>query len=105
MPNHPNDITRHQIEAAFKSPVPDMLTNEVSDCKEGYVLAEVRPHWKEPGEFTRRDFAKFIWIEKEQIWDLKWKRASGRWEHYAAFETLEELLGGLKDDPDGCFFG
>lgn len=57
---HPNEVTRRRIETFFPSPVPDKLLNSAMECRGGYILQEVRPHWREPGETTKSPYAKLI---------------------------------------------
>jgi len=73
------------------------------------TLLEVRPVWRgDPGEFTRRPFAKFRYVKTSDLWHIYWMRASGKWQAYepdpVAF-TINEVLQIIEADRYGCFFG
>jgi hypothetical protein len=103
---HPNEVTRRRIETFFPSPVPDKLLNAAIECKGGYILQEVRPHWKEPGEVTKSPYAKIVFTASTETWNIYWRRANGDWNLLAEMKApLEQALEFIKSNPNGCFFG
>lgn len=102
---HPNEVTRRRIETFFPSPVPDKVLNSALECRGGYILHEVRPHWKNPGVVTKRPFAKIIFNVASGMWKIYWQRANGDWNLLAEFKALEHGLDYIKSNPNGCFFG
>lgn len=93
--------------------VPPNLKTEVDYDYEienqSVLLLEVRPVWRgEPGQKTRRPFAKFRWIKSRQTWQIYWMRQNGKWHAYEPAEaacSLEEALDVIEFDDYGCFFG
>ena len=76
--------------------------------KQSVVLLEKRPYWRNPKEFTEREFAKATFQNKTQDWSVYWMRASGKWELYPPHETaksLKEWFQVVSEDDNGCFFG
>lgn len=73
------------------------------------TVFEVRPAWRgEPGEKTRRAFAKFRFIKSSELWHIYWMRQSGKWHAYEQAPiacSLDEALDVVDTDTYGCFFG
>ncbi|NTU49380.1 MAG: DUF3024 domain-containing protein [Desulfobulbaceae bacterium] len=38
-------------------------------------------------------------------WKLFWMRASGKWNLYESYDSLEAAMREVKKDPNGCFWG
>ncbi len=103
--SYPNDFTKRKIEAYFLTPIPDKVRNEVLECPGGYILQEVRPHWREQSRVTRHPFAKMIYVDKTDEWKVCWQRANGDWNLLHTLKTLDEVLVFINSNPNGCFFG
>ncbi len=73
------------------------------------TIFEVRPLWRgQPGQTTRRPFAKFRYVKSSELWHIYWMRQTGKWESYepaSAACGLEEALDIIELDTYGCFFG
>ena len=73
------------------------------------LIFEVRPLWRgQPGEKTRRPFAKFRYFKTRNQWQIYWMRASERWQIYEPQSTarnLETAIKIIREDRYGCFFG
>lgn len=73
------------------------------------TIFEVRPLWRgQPGEITRRPFAKFRYVKSSELWLIYWMRQTGKWASYepaSAACGLEEALDIMELDNYGCFFG
>lgn len=73
-----------------------------------FELFEIRPIWGKPSEKQRLPFAKIRFYKSKQLWNLYWMRASGKWELYEPFPkagSINRLIGIIKEDKYGCFFG
>ncbi len=108
MANNPrlvNEVIRRQIETYFTSPIPDKLLVSAVECRGGYVLHEVRPHWEKPGVETKIPFAKLIFSTTTGMWKVYWRRANGDWNLLADFKAMDHALDYIKSNPNGCFFG
>ena len=92
--------------------VPKKIQNEL---RYGYrvegqsiFVYEDRPRWDKPSEWLAVDFAKLLYIRRQHIWKLYWKRASGKWELYepkGKSRHLGVLIAAIDEDNWGCFFG
>lgn len=102
---HPNEVTRRRIETFFPSHVPDKLLNSAVEFRGGYILQEVRPHWRKPGEVTKSPYAKLIFNMPTGMWKIYWHRANGDWNLLAEFKDFNHALDFIKSNPNGCFFG
>ena len=72
------------------------------------ILYEIRPVWNNPKEIQNIEFAKIRFYKSRQEWHLYWMRASGKWELYEPFPVsthLEKIIGIIKEDKHGCFYG
>ncbi len=73
------------------------------------TIFEVRPLWRgQPGETTRRAFARFRYVKSSDLWHIYWMRQSGKWERYEpapAACSLDQALEIMEADHYGCFFG
>ena len=73
------------------------------------TLLEVRPLKRGlPGEFTRSPFAKFRFVKTSGIWQIYWRRASGKWQTYEPYPvafSIDEALRIIEADQYACFFG
>jgi hypothetical protein len=102
------DKTIQKIEEYFK--VPDHVANKIQNRAEkvrgGYMLLETRPRWDgSSGPWTRCPIAKIIYSKPQNKWKIYWHRASGKWNLYKEYKTLEACLSEIKKDKNGCFFG
>lgn len=100
-----NEVSRRRIETYFTSREPDKLLVAAEECRSGYILKEVRPHWRKPGEETKRPFAKLVFTAPTEMWKVYWHRANGDWNLIAEFKALDHALDYMKSNPNGCFFG
>lgn len=69
---------------------------------------EIRPNWINPSIIQHLPFAKIRYVKSKNIWNLYWKRASGKWESYQPFphaSKLQSLLDCIEKDEYGCFYG
>jgi len=72
------------------------------------LILEIRPHWDNPQEQTEMSVAKFRFNRTKNIWQLYWKRASGKWLAYdesSNSTNLDRLVAAVREDSYGCFFG
>ena len=95
---------RGRVPASFHNE----LRLEYTVSGHSVLVEEVRPHWREPGVFTRGGVAKFRFVRTAGEWQLFWQRASLKWQAYeplAASRELGKLVREVDRDPYGCFFG
>lgn len=92
--------------------VPPHLKKEIDHDYEidgqAVTLLEVRPLWQgQPGEITRRPFARFRYVKTTGLWQIYWMRQNGKWHAYDpdSASSLEEALDIMEADRYGCFFG
>jgi Protein of unknown function (DUF3024) len=73
------------------------------------TIFEVRPLWRgQPGEKTRRAFARFRYVKSTELWQIYWMRQTGKWQRYEPAPdacSMEEVLEIMDADHYGCFFG
>ena len=73
------------------------------------TLFEVRPLWRgQPGEVIRSPYAKFRYVKTSGLWQIYWRRASGKWQAYEpdpVARDIEDVLKIIEADRYGCFFG
>jgi|ERR1017187_4312170 hypothetical protein len=100
-----NEVLRRRIETFFPSPFPDKVLNSAMECRGGYILQEVRPHWRKPGEVTKRPYAKLVFNASNGMWKVFWHRTNGDWNLLAGFKVFDHALDYIKSNPNGCFFG
>lgn len=97
-----------KIKKSFIVPerVADKIKNIVEKARGGWVLIETRPQWDDAaGPWTRLPFAKIIFHQPSQEWRLYWMRASGKWQFYGQYKTLDKTLKTIKEDKNCCFWG
>jgi len=111
-----NDIDRHKIKKAVgglceqRTPahLKDELRFEYEIDKQNVIIYEVRPAFMQEGEFTKMPLAKLTYVSSRKIWNLYWKRASGKWKKYEPMDSakdLKPLVREIDQDAYGCFFG
>ena len=108
MKNLSEDKNIQKIEEFFKVPerVADKVENVAERVKGGYVLFETHPRWDgSPGPWTKSPVAKMIFHKPTKSWKLYWMRASGKWQLYGEYRSLEEVLKVIDEDKDACFWG
>ncbi|MFH0819790.1 MAG: DUF3024 domain-containing protein [bacterium] len=108
MENGKEDQIIKKIEEFFEVPerVADKVKNVAEKVKGGYVLFETRPCWdSSPGPWTKLPVAKIVFHKSTQIRKLYWMRASGKWELYGQYKTLNRVLRTIEEDKHGCFWG
>ena len=69
---------------------------------------EIRPSWIDATIINHLPFARIKYVKSKQVWNLYWKRASGKWELYEQFpqdSSLQKLLDCIEEDEFGCFYG
>jgi hypothetical protein len=108
MKDSAEDKNIQKIEEFFR--VPERVANKIKNLAEkvkgGYVLFETRPRWDgSPGPWTKLPVAKIVFHKSTQIWNLYWMRASGKWEFYGRYKTLNRVLRTIEEDKHGCFWG
>jgi hypothetical protein len=87
---------RNEVDIEFK------LNNQAIE------LYEVRPQWDDKSKITRMPVAKIAYTKSSKMWKLYWMRADLKWHKYEPYhigKTLKELLGVVKQDEYGCFWG
>ncbi len=73
---------------------------------DSYVLYESRPVWGDNLKpWTKSEVAKITFVKRRKIWKLFWKRASGKWEPYGEYKSINNALNIVNKDTDGCFWG
>lgn len=71
-------------------------------------LFVVRPAFNRPGEHTEESIAKLTYVRSNNVWQLFWKRADGKWHRYPPrpeAKSLVAALGVIHEDANACFFG
>lgn len=71
-------------------------------------IVEVRPDWRESGEFTEMPVAKLTYVRSKALWKIYWMRRDLRWHAYEPVPqvgTIEKALGVVDEDRYCCFFG
>ena len=72
------------------------------------TIYEIRPAWDDPRKTIEMGIAKLKFIGTKKVWNLYWKRASGKWELYGPAKDnndLASLIGVIQQDVNCCFFG
>lgn len=72
------------------------------------LILEIRPMWNNPQEKTELSVAKLKFNRTKNLWQLYWKRASGKWLKYGEHpesKDLSRLVDEIDQDSFGCFFG
>jgi len=72
------------------------------------VLAEKRPHWRDPSEWVETPVAKFKYAATQRMWQLFYQDRNLKWRQYEPrFEAsnFEELLQEVDQDPNCIFWG
>ena len=101
---HVGELCRTRVPAKFQNQLRYKYRVEGFDV----LIAEDRPRWDKPEAWHAMDFAKLKFIRSHNIWKLYWKRASGKWQLYepnSEDKNLANLVGTIKEDRFGCFFG
>ena len=97
-----------KIEKRFKVPerVADKIKNIAEKVRGGYILIETRPKWdNSAGPWIRILVAKIIIHRPSGKWKVYWRRASGRWEFYNEYKSIDGALRAIDKDVYGCFWG
>lgn len=72
------------------------------------IIYEIRPAFRNLGEFTKMPIAKLSYVKSGNLWKLYWQRASGKWQRYetgSSAKSLDKLVEEIERDSYGCFFG
>lgn len=86
----------------------DELSFEYRIAGHDVLILEIRPMWNNPQEKTELSVAKLKFNRTKNIWQLYWKRASGKWFKYGEHpesKDLSRLVAEVDQDSFGCFFG
>lgn len=71
-------------------------------------IYSARPAYDDPDEIIEIPIVKFRYVRTQQVWQLFWCRASGKWHGYEPMreaEDLAELVDVVWRDPHYCFWG
>ena len=72
------------------------------------ILYEIRPDWTKPSEICHIEYAKAVWVERQQEWHIYWLLSNMKWLRYEGLEStvnLQRFLIEVEEDPKGCFHG
>jgi hypothetical protein len=73
------------------------------------TLIEERPRWDDSeAEWTNQPVALFRFDPKKEVWNLKWRRANGRWEPcdwFRGSKRFKRALEEVERDPYCTFWG
>ena len=77
--------------------------------KQSYILGHERevPMF-DGGGGHRKAFehaCKVTFVKSTGEWKLFWMRASGKWNLYEVYGSLDAAMREVKNDPKGCFWG
>ena len=87
---------RDQLDLAFR------ISNQ------SFEIYEIRPRFDKPEEKLELPVAKATYVKSKKLWKLYWMRTDMKWHSYKPFpesKDIEKILGTIKDDPHGCFWG
>lgn len=102
------DLIAQKIAEFFEVPerVADQVRNVVKKVNDSYILIETRPRWDgSPGPWTKLPIAKVVFHKPTDLWQIYWQRASGKWQFYGKYKTLNGALKAIKRNKYGCFWG
>ncbi len=71
-------------------------------------IFEIRPQWNDSTIINNFSFTRIRFYKSKNLWNLYWKRASGKWELYEPFPNathLSSVLDVIDKDSYGCFKG
>lgn len=106
-----NQFTIHEYIESKKPKnleIRKMLNYSYSYEAKIFELFAIRPAWSNPIEIQHYPFAKIKFMKTTQLWNLYWKRASGKWELYKPYPTstkLKKIIEIIDEDKLGCFYG
>jgi hypothetical protein len=97
-----------KIQEKFKvsERVSDQLRHVVEHIENAYILYSLRPVWNNAAQpWTKSEVFKLVFMPRLKIWKLYWMRASGRWNLYGEYKSLNKALEEIDKDKYGCFWG
>ena len=72
--------------------------------KQSYIAGHKRKRLSDGSEYFDKA-CKITYVKSNNTWKLYWTRADFKWHLYKEYSNLDELLGEVKEDPNGCFWG
>ena len=87
----------------------DDLPFKIIKEKQSYIVGDERETSYLDGRGGHRkvfeEACKVTFIKSTGDWKLYWKRASGKWDSYGVYDSLDTAMREVKKDPNGCFWG
>ncbi|WP_432734918.1 DUF3024 domain-containing protein [Maridesulfovibrio sp. FT414] len=81
---------------------------EINPRNQSVELCEVRPYFMDASELVENHIFKARYIKGRKEWLIYWMRADLKWHLYEPApyaDTLDDVLGVIKEDALCCFFG
>ncbi|ROU07556.1 DUF3024 domain-containing protein [Lysobacter enzymogenes] len=111
-----NDIERKRAEkiaARLLKPrhSPHVKSGGTTVCRvvgQAIEIYSARTAYDYSGEVIEIPIVKFRYVRTQQVWQLFWSRASGKWQGYEPMrkaEDLAELVEEVWRDSHCCFWG
>ncbi len=94
--NRPPEEVRAQLDLSYRIE------------RQTIYLFTIRPRWDKPSELMHLDFAKLMYVKRQDCWKPYWQRASLKWDLYQTdrpLKTLRNVLDCVDADDHGCFHG
>jgi hypothetical protein len=82
----------------------EKLPLQIVKEKQSYCVGHKRNRFSDGSEYL--DYAcKMTYVKSRGFWKLYWMRADLKWHIYEEYQSLDDLLKEVKDDPNSCFWG
>lgn len=96
------ELIKEKIEKKFVVPnnIKDKVWHEIEIDKNGLILNERRPHFRNPKIITKLPIFKLKYNLQNKTWTVFWMRANGKWNSLKTYKQLNKILDFIENNGE-----